>query len=72
MTNLLKQAIQRVEELPLPAQQRIGEQLLLHVDKLRRLRPKIESAAHSLDRGGGRAVHISDVIKHARAQYGDT
>jgi hypothetical protein len=71
MTHALKQAIQKVEQLPPAVQERIGEELLLHIDKLRRLRSKLEAAAQSLDRGGGRLVHIRDVIKNARAQYGD-
>ena len=36
MTNILKQAIQRVSELPPAAQEQIGEELLLHVENVRR------------------------------------
>jgi hypothetical protein len=70
MTNAFKQAIEKVSELPSAAQERIGEELLLHVEKVRRLRSQIETAAQSLDRGGGRELKMTDVIKRARAQYG--
>ena len=52
-------------------QERIGEDLLLHVEKVRRLRSKLESAADSLDRGGGGELKIAEVIDRARAQYGE-
>ena len=70
MTNALKQAIEEVSELPPAAQERIGEELLLHVEKLRHLRSKIQVAARSLDHGGGRELDLPDIIKRARAQYG--
>jgi hypothetical protein len=70
MTKALKQAIQEVAELPPAAQERIGEELLLHVEKLRRLRSQIQTAARSLDHGGGRELKITGVIERARAQYG--
>jgi hypothetical protein len=71
MTNAFKQAIQGVAELLPAAQERIGEELLLHVEKLRRLRSQIQTAAQSLDHGGGRDLDITDVIERARAQYGN-
>ena len=70
MTNALKQAFEKVAELPQAAQERIGEELLLHVKKVRRLRSKLESAGRSLDQRGGRELKMSDVIKRARTQYG--
>jgi hypothetical protein len=72
MINTLKQAIEEVSTLPEAAQQKIGEDLLLHVEKVRRLRSHLETAAHSLDSGQGRELHLSDIIKRARARYGQT
>lgn len=70
MTEALKQAIDELATLPAPAQQRIGEELLAHVEKIRSLRSQLDTAAASLDRDGGREVTIDDVIKRARARYG--
>lgn len=70
MTNILKQAIAKVATLPEAAQQKIGEELLLHVEKVRRLRSELQRGVHSLDHGEGRELHIKDVINRARAQYG--
>jgi hypothetical protein len=38
MTNVLKEAIAKVATLSEAAQDKIGEELLLHVEKVRRLR----------------------------------
>jgi hypothetical protein len=70
MSEALKQAIDQLATLPASAQQKIGEELLTHVEKMRGLRSQLETAATSLDRDGGRAVAIDAVIKRARARYG--
>jgi hypothetical protein len=70
MPKTFKQAIEEVSTLPAAAQQKIGEDLLLHVEKVRRLRSHLETAALSLDRGQGRELHLNDIIKRARARYG--
>lgn len=70
MTNALKEAIAEVTRLPAAAQEKIGEELLLHVDKLRRLRAKLDRGIQSLDRGEGREINIEDIIKRASARYG--
>jgi hypothetical protein len=59
-----------VATLPIPAQEKIGEEILLHVDKLRRLRAKLDKGIQSLDQGECREVDINDIIKRARAQHG--
>lgn len=62
--------MQEVANLPPAAQEKIGEELMLHVEKLRRLRTKLDRGVASLQRGEGRELDIEDVIKRARAQYG--
>jgi hypothetical protein len=71
MTNALQEAIAEIAQLPKSAQDRIGEELLSHVDKLRQLRAKLEKGATSLDRGEGRRLDIGDIIERSHAQYGD-
>jgi hypothetical protein len=71
MTNALKEAIAKVAALPKAAQQRIGEELLLHVAKVDRLRSELRRGIQSLDHGEGRELHIKDVIKRARAHHGE-
>ena len=70
MTSVFQEAIAEVERLPAAAQDKIGEELLLHVDKLRQLRAKLDKGMQSLARGEGRELHIEDVITRARAQHG--
>jgi hypothetical protein len=67
---MLEEAMSRVATLPAAAQEKIGEELLLHVEKVGRLRAELEKGVQSLDRGEGRELDIEDAIKRARAQYG--
>ena len=59
-----------ITQLPEATQEKIWEDLLLHLDKLRRLRAKIEKGIDSLNRGDGRSLDIEDVIRRARAHHG--
>jgi hypothetical protein len=71
MANVLKEAIAKVATLPEAAQRKIGEELLLHVEKVRRLRSELQRGILSLDHGEGRELHIKDVIRRARAHHED-
>ena len=66
MVKTLRLAIAEVETLPDAAQERIGRELLAHVEKLRTLRADIEKGIRSLDKGEGRELDIEDVIRRAR------
>ena len=70
MTKTLTEAMAEITRLPEATQEKIGEDLLLHLDKLRRLRAKIEKGINSLNSGDGRALDIEDVIRRARAHHG--
>jgi hypothetical protein len=66
MVKTLRLAIAKVETLPEAAQERIGRELLAHVEKLRSLRADIAKGIRSLDQGAGREVDVEDVIRRAR------
>ena len=66
MVKTLERAMAEVERLPADVQERIGRELLAHVEKLRNLRADIAKGIRSLDRGAGRELDIEDVIKRAR------
>jgi len=70
MTKTLDKAIQEVAALPEADQERIGREVLSHVEKLRRLRIKLDKAAASLARGEGRELNIDDVIRRAHLRHG--
>jgi hypothetical protein len=70
MTNALREAMEEAANLPEAAQEKIGEDLMIHIEKLRRLRAKLDKGIASLERGEGRELDIEDVIQRARAQYG--
>jgi Arc/MetJ-type ribon-helix-helix transcriptional regulator len=70
MTKTLKEAMAEITQLPEATQEKIGEDLLLHLDKLRRLRTKIEKGMDSLNSGEGRELDLEDVIRRARAHHG--
>ena len=69
MTKSLEKALERVATLPTAAQEKIGEELLLHVEKTDRLRAELNKGIRSLDRGEGRELDVQDVIRHARIEY---
>ena len=69
MTKLLEEAMAKVATLPPAAQEKIGEELLLHVETVDRLRAKLDKGIRSLDRGEGRELNIQNVIKRARIQH---
>jgi len=66
MVKTLERAMAEVERLPADVQERIGRELLAHVEKLRSLRADIAKGIRSLDRGAGKELDIEDVIKRAR------
>jgi hypothetical protein len=70
MVNALKKALEGVSTLPDSAQEKIGEELLLHVAKVRRLQTAIDQGLRSLDHEGGSEIDIESVIKRARKRYG--
>lgn len=68
--NKLQKAIAKVSALPRATQERIAEDLILHVNDVERLRAELQEAIASLDYSGGREVQIEEVIRAARAEYG--
>jgi hypothetical protein len=70
MTKLLEEAMAKVADLPAETQEKIGEELLAHVDKVKRLRGALEQGIGSLDNDEGKELNMSDVIGRARRQYG--
>ena len=66
MMKALKEAVAKIEELPMADQEVIGRQLLGHVEKLRRLRGDIDQGLAALKAGKGRAIDIKNVILRAR------
>ncbi len=69
MVKTLERAMAEVERLPKDIQERIGRELLAHVEKLRSLRADLAKGIRSLDKGAGRELDIEDVIKRARKRY---
>lgn len=64
MTKVLKDALDEVATLPDADQEKIGRDLLSHVEKLRKLRVEIDKGIHSLDAGDGRELNIENFIQH--------
>ena len=70
MTKKLKEAMDEASNLPEADQEKIGQDLLSHVEKLQRLRGEIDKGLHSLDAGEGRELNIQEFIRHANARHG--
>lgn len=69
MVKVLEEAVAKVAALPETDQERIGRELLEHVEKLRALGADLQAGIDSLDAGRGKELDIGDVIKRARARY---
>ena len=67
---ILETAIAEVASLPEPDLEKIGRELLAHVEKLRALRAEIDKGIRSPDAGKGKKVKIEDVIRRARERHG--
>lgn len=70
MTKLMQQAIASVASLPESDQEKIGQQVLEHVSKLKALRTQLAKGLESLDAGRGRPIDIEEFIRRTRDQYG--
>jgi len=67
---ILETAMAEIASLPEADQEKIGHELLAHVEKLRSLRTEIDKGIHSLDAGRGKKLNIEDVIRRARERHG--
>jgi hypothetical protein len=70
MVKTLERAVAEVAQLPEPDQERIGKELLAHVEKLRKLREDLQRGIDSLDAGKGKPLDIEAVIARARKRHG--
>ena len=69
MTKALKEAVAEIERLPDADQEKIGRQVLHHVEKLRVLRADIDLGLRSLDARKGKELDMRDVISRAHARH---
>lgn len=69
MTRLLEEAMAKAATLPPAAQEKIGEELLLHIQSVDDLRAELDKGIRSLDRGEGRELNVLDVLRRARIQH---
>jgi hypothetical protein len=63
MARKLKKAIAEVSNPPDADQERVGQQLLSHVEKLRRLRAEIDKGIRSLRAGEGEPLDVEDFLR---------
>jgi len=70
MVRTLEKAIEELSALPDKDQEEIGQKLLSHVEKLRRLREEIDKGARSLDAGEGEPLDVEDFIRRMKEGNG--
>jgi hypothetical protein len=63
MVSTLEKAIVEVSSLPDADQERIGQRLLSHIEKLRWLRTEIDKGICSLDAAAGEPLAIEDFLR---------
>ncbi|HEY5047428.1 MAG TPA: hypothetical protein VII49_05360 [Rhizomicrobium sp.] len=72
MVKTLERAIAEVTSLPVSDQEQIGQKLLSHVEKLRRLRSELDKGVRSLDAGEGQELNVEQFLAEARTRHGRT
>ena len=70
MAKILREAMEEISNLPEADQEKIGRELLSHLERLRRLRAEIDKGIRSLDAGGGKALDIESFLRDANARHG--
>ena len=70
MTKLLEEAVAKVASLPEADQERIGRDVLSHVEKLRHLRAELDKGINSLERGEGKELDMEEFIRRAHQRHG--
>lgn len=69
VTKVLEEAIVEVAALPAADQEKIGREIIAHVEKLRALRADLDLGIQSLDRGEGREVTLEEILRLARERH---
>jgi hypothetical protein len=69
ITKVFKEAVDAASTLPEAEQDKIGRELLEHVEKLRALKADLQAGIASLDAGKGRKLDMKGVIARARARH---
>jgi hypothetical protein len=70
MTKTFEQAVAEISTLPDADQEQIGQSLLSHVERLRRLRAEIDKGLLSLDAGEGKALDLKQFLQERRDRHG--
>ena len=68
---VLETAISKASRLPEATQERIGRDLLAHIDALERLRSDLQIGIDQLDAGLGREVDIETLIGDADRKHAE-
>jgi hypothetical protein len=69
LTKIFKDAIDTVSTLSEAEQDKIGRELLDHVEKLRALRADLQAGVASLDAGKAKTLDMKEVVAQARARH---
>jgi hypothetical protein len=70
MAKILMEAMEEISNLPEADQEKIGRELLSHLERLRRLRVEIDKGIQSLDAGRGKALDIESFLRDMNARRG--
>ena len=66
----LQEAIAKLSSLPRATQDTIAEELLSHLDGIEHLRSELQKGVNSIERGDFEELDIDELIRRARASYG--
>ena len=70
MAKAIDTAIEALRSLPERDQERMGRQLLSHIDKLLALRLEIDKGSRALDEAAGETLDIEEFLRRQNERHG--
>ena len=70
MAKAVETAIEALRSLPERDQERMGRQLLWHIEKLLALRLEIDKGSHALDQAAGDALDVDEFLRRQNEHHG--
>ena len=70
MAKSVERAVEALARLPESDQERMGRQLLSHIEKLLALRLEIDKGSHALDEAAGEMLDVEEFLRRQNERHG--
>jgi len=70
MANAIERAVEALARLPASDQERLGRQLLSHIEKLLALRVEIDMGSRALEAAAGDTLDVEEFLRRQNERHG--